>query len=677
MNRQSGNFSQYSSTSILLFPCYSHKKRFFIESLEEVSNEIAKYSPKVERYILPGRENSIFFEKNELVEYSEVSFATLKSVLERSDIKSLTAFTLDINLLKLLYTRCRLIKTTVIVTLGGTDKAFLSKVESADFSPEERRIINSLSLMTNVSFVCNDKKLAKLLSDAHFKITESKNRVIDDLFLYQDYKNEALIKDFKKIYPCYDPCISLKEQILYSSLLNKIKKQYSAVTFLDLCELTLPNIKKLGMKEGRLVFASKENFSSIVKNLNKERGDIIFYQLEDLKSLVFCGNDFLQRKVHGANKDYSVSNSKLLTVIVPSYNVEKFLETSVLSLVNSNDLRLEVLIINDGSNDSTAEIAKKLQNKFSGMVRVINKENGGHGSAINVGIKNARGHYCKVVDGDDWLDSGELINFLDDLEDCYKQDIDLVLTDARRDFKNKLEMPILFSYPFLQPRKLYLLEELCESFGGFSSSACPRLHSSTFKTSLLKECADITEKCFFVDMELMTKALLRTKTFTYLNLDLFRYRSGYETQSVSPKSWAKNWKDHWRILCKLEDLINGYPLKDKRVVMLRRTILLPMMETQFRMFVTLKLKSELRQFNVFMNRNEDLQHELESCFSNSNEYMGWQYKNSFSKSVGRSLSFYISEKFYYFLRDFTRRPIAKTIKYILPYFVVRLVQKIR
>ena len=96
---------------------------------------------------------------------------------------------------------------------------------------------------------------------------------------------------------------------------------------------------------------------------------------------------------------------KILTVTVPSYNVEKFLENTLDSFVDERVLDdIEVLIVDDGSKDKTAEIGRKYEEKYPDTFRVISKENGGHGSTINRGIGEAKGKYFKVVDGDDWVD---------------------------------------------------------------------------------------------------------------------------------------------------------------------------------------------------------------------------------------------------------------------------------
>ena len=116
---------------------------------------------------------------------------------------------------------------------------------------------------------------------------------------------------------------------------------------------------------------------------------------------------------------------KILTVTVPSYNVEKFLENTLDSFVDERVLDdIEVLIVDDGSKDKTAEIGRKYEEKYPDTFRVISKENGGHGSTINRGIGEAKGKYFKVVDGDDWVDQDGFAELIQRLKTC---DADYVL----------------------------------------------------------------------------------------------------------------------------------------------------------------------------------------------------------------------------------------------------------
>ena len=102
---------------------------------------------------------------------------------------------------------------------------------------------------------------------------------------------------------------------------------------------------------------------------------------------------------------------KTLTITIPAYNAENYISKCIESLL-AEDIRnqLEIIIINDGSVDSTGKIAKAYELKYPGIVQVVNKENGGHGSGVNTGISKATGKYFMVLDSDDWFSTAELKN---------------------------------------------------------------------------------------------------------------------------------------------------------------------------------------------------------------------------------------------------------------------------
>ena len=108
---------------------------------------------------------------------------------------------------------------------------------------------------------------------------------------------------------------------------------------------------------------------------------------------------------------------KILSITIPAYNVEKYLDRCLQSFEVPEILdKIEILIINDGSKDKTPDIAQKYCDKYPETYFLYNKENGGHGSGINYGIRYATGKYFKVVDGDDWLNTEELPAFVQMLE---------------------------------------------------------------------------------------------------------------------------------------------------------------------------------------------------------------------------------------------------------------------
>lgn len=90
----------------------------------------------------------------------------------------------------------------------------------------------------------------------------------------------------------------------------------------------------------------------------------------------------------------------LISVIVPIYNVEQYLERCILSILNQTYHNYELILVNDGSTDGSLDICKKYAKKFSGII-VVDKKNGGLSDARNAGLKMARGEYITFVDSDD------------------------------------------------------------------------------------------------------------------------------------------------------------------------------------------------------------------------------------------------------------------------------------
>ena len=121
---------------------------------------------------------------------------------------------------------------------------------------------------------------------------------------------------------------------------------------------------------------------------------------------------------------------KYLTIVIPSYNSERFILNCLNSLCIGKDELLDVIVINDGSTDRTSELAHEFAKSHS-FVRVVDKPNGGHGSGINKGLELAEGLYFKVLDSDDFLDKEGFIYLLDTIERHYKADTlpDLYLAD--------------------------------------------------------------------------------------------------------------------------------------------------------------------------------------------------------------------------------------------------------
>lgn len=107
-----------------------------------------------------------------------------------------------------------------------------------------------------------------------------------------------------------------------------------------------------------------------------------------------------------------MTNAPIVSIIVPMYNIEEFIEECITSLIHQDYENIEILLINDGSTDNTEYIAKKYANKDP-RIKYFKKENGGLCSARNYGLKQSNGEWIMHVDGDDWIDPQMVSTFLD------------------------------------------------------------------------------------------------------------------------------------------------------------------------------------------------------------------------------------------------------------------------
>ena len=183
-------------------------------------------------------------------------------------------------------------------------------------------------------------------------------------------------------------------------------------------------------------------------------------------------------------------HNKILSITVPAYKVEDYLKQCLDSFLAEDILDdLEILVIDDGSPDQSKLIAETYQAKFPHSFRLISKENGGHGSAVNRGIAEASGKYFKVVDGDDWVDSQALANLVRWLK---QTDSDLVVSNYLWVYEKTGQTRPEMKEPFagVQYYTKYRFEEIC-------SKLYIKMHAMTIKTSILKQnhiCLD--EGCY-------------------------------------------------------------------------------------------------------------------------------------------------------------------------------------
>ncbi len=118
-----------------------------------------------------------------------------------------------------------------------------------------------------------------------------------------------------------------------------------------------------------------------------------------------------------------------VSIIIPAYNVQKYIERSIKSAIEQTLKDIEIIVVNDGSTDKTRDIIERLAKEDSRIV-VINKENGGLSSARNAGIKIAQGEYIQHLDGDDWIEKDACEQMYTYAKD---NNLDIVVSDYYED----------------------------------------------------------------------------------------------------------------------------------------------------------------------------------------------------------------------------------------------------
>lgn len=322
------------------------------------------------------------------------------------------------------------------------------------------------------------------------------------------------------------------------------------------------------------------------------------------------------KKVNIMNyKIKDLSAKPILTIAIPSYNVSKFIKNGIHSLMNQKYAnKLEILIINDGSKDDTAKIAKSLE-KYGKMsnrniIKLIDKPNGGHGSTINKGIELATGKYFKLMDGDDYFISSELEKFIERLS---KEDSDIILTNYIEDFSIDGFKNVVRHYEFMTPYIKYNLEDMSYYGYGFFPWG-PLLSTSTYKTSVLKTIPKIDENCFYVDMEYNFFGYINSKTVVYYPYDIYNYYLGRAGQSVSKESYIRNYSHHEKVCIRLvseyEKVKNNISLEKRKYLI--NQIIIPMCKSQYDITIEyfntrkqfISYDKKLRTFENFYNMDK-------------------------------------------------------------------------
>lgn len=215
----------------------------------------------------------------------------------------------------------------------------------------------------------------------------------------------------------------------------------------------------------------------------------------------------------------------LISVIVPVYRVERYLERCVQSILNQTYKNIEIILVDDGSPDNCPEICDRLAGLHSN-IRVIHKVNGGLSSARNAGIEVCKGAYVSFVDSDDFIDS-EFIERLAKLAEKYKADVVMLryqeVTSSEIDFNIKQSN-----------EKVYYGKDVEKAFLDLKiDSVCVGLYSK-----------DVVDRHKFINGKTSEDIPFNFDVFRDINTFVYspepRYYYFYNPESISNGSLDKN-----------------------------------------------------------------------------------------------------------------------------------------
>ncbi|MDO4224908.1 MAG: glycosyltransferase [Bergeyella zoohelcum] len=227
-----------------------------------------------------------------------------------------------------------------------------------------------------------------------------------------------------------------------------------------------------------------------------------------------------------------------ISVVVPIYNVEKYLSRCVESLISKeiDEKDYEILLVDDGSQDNSSNIAKAFAGEYP-QIKYFYKENGGLGSARNFGIENAEGEYIMFVDSDDWLQGGALGLLYQKV--CEGKDLDILSFDIQRVFDDGKIIKSEIDY---NPSLLYSGKELVLQHR-LTISPCIHLIK---RDLLIKNNIRFREGIFYEDIDFCLKILLASEKILFTPDIVYQYYCNTSSITMNPdeKHHQKKMRDY-------------------------------------------------------------------------------------------------------------------------------------
>lgn len=252
----------------------------------------------------------------------------------------------------------------------------------------------------------------------------------------------------------------------------------------------------------------------------------------------------------------------LLTVIVPSYNMEAYLPKCLKSLLVPDESllrRLEVIVVNDGSTDRTSAIAHQFERDYPGIFRVIDKGNGNYGSCVNAALPEANGLFVRILDADDSADTrgfSSLLQAMADEESKGDDSAELIVSDyVLVDPDGRVLSRVGYSFKGASPHSLQDVPERTPRF---------MLHAVTYKRAILERIGyRQTEGISYTDTEWTLEPMVGVSRILHVPVVATRYLVGRAGQTCEPATFIRTFGVFAQIA---QGLASRYELRESQSV---------------------------------------------------------------------------------------------------------------
>lgn len=241
---------------------------------------------------------------------------------------------------------------------------------------------------------------------------------------------------------------------------------------------------------------------------------------------------------------------KKISVIVPVYNVEKYIRRCVTSITSQSYQELEIILVDDGTRDQSGEICRELQ-KRDKRIQIIQQENMGLSGARNTGMRAASGDYCMFVDGDDWLGADCIKRTSEEMDKGY----DIILFPYKKEYASGcVEVKLFEKQRAFSKEEVrnYLLRRL---FGPLSEELKKPVnmeHLSTawgklYRYEVIRElCFTDTKKIGTEDMWFNIQTFYNSNRIKYIDSVFYHYNK--VNQNALTRTYKPGLSENWNTL---------------------------------------------------------------------------------------------------------------------------------